>query len=133
VVCNITQIFTAKQCPEPSEQGDGFCEDSLNIDVCDFDGGDCCLEIIDSHFCTECLCKSHQHPTVPPTIDTTDTTTGTGATTTVTTATTTVTTSTGTTVTILWGGGEAGTRIEGLGRDMRTQNVNVNVLLFPRL
>jgi hypothetical protein len=105
IACNKTQIFTAKQCPEPSEQGDGFCEDSLNIDVCDFDGGDCCLEIIDSHFCTECLCKSHQRPTVPPTIDTT-----TGTTATVATATA---TATGTTVTIIWGWGQ------GLGRCTR--------------
>jgi hypothetical protein len=60
----IRQLFTAPQCPEPSSLGDGFCEDNLNIELCHFDGGDCCLAVIDSNFCTDCLCNTDElkHP-----------------------------------------------------------------------
>ena len=44
--------------------GDGFCDDESNIEECDFDGGDCCQDvvgIIDTSFCYACVCKSECH------------------------------------------------------------------------
>ena len=26
--------------------GDGFCDDESNIEECDFDGGDCCEDVV---------------------------------------------------------------------------------------
>ena len=38
--------------------GDGQCDDILNIENCNYDGGDCCLsdDKIDVSFCIECFC-----------------------------------------------------------------------------
>ena len=36
--------------------GDGYCDDSANIPVCNFDQGDCCLEPIQDQYCIECQC-----------------------------------------------------------------------------
>ena len=36
--------------------GDGLCDDDSNIPGCLFDGGDCCMSTIASHFCFRCLC-----------------------------------------------------------------------------
>ena len=38
--------------------GDGQCDDILNIENCNYDGGDCCLSAdkIDVSFCVECFC-----------------------------------------------------------------------------
>ena len=38
------------------DQGDGYCHDSNNNADCDFDGGDCCLNLIINQFCNECWC-----------------------------------------------------------------------------
>ena len=43
-------------CPMPFYAGDGYCDDLNNIDSCNFDGGDCCLEIVITDYCTECIC-----------------------------------------------------------------------------
>ena len=32
------------ECPYPTWQGDGYCDDENNVESCDFDGGDCCLD-----------------------------------------------------------------------------------------
>ena len=36
--------------------GDGFCNDESNNEVCNYDGGDCCLHPINKDLCTECEC-----------------------------------------------------------------------------
>ena len=36
--------------------GDGFCNDFINIESCDYDGNDCCLPIISDYACKECIC-----------------------------------------------------------------------------
>lgn len=36
--------------------GDGICHDATNIELCDFDGGDCCLEQINTSNCMACQC-----------------------------------------------------------------------------
>ena len=38
-------------------QGDGRCDDINNIEVCKFDGGDCCGSNVDKSFCKQCECK----------------------------------------------------------------------------
>ncbi len=36
--------------------GDSFCDDETNTEECDFDGGDCCLDEVDTDYCTICEC-----------------------------------------------------------------------------
>ena len=36
--------------------GDGMCDDTNNNVPCLFDGGDCCLEVVITDYCTDCLC-----------------------------------------------------------------------------
>merc|ERR1711983_366616 len=43
-------------CGFPQWQGDGYCDDDNNNDGCDYDGGDCCGDDVNTKFCTECEC-----------------------------------------------------------------------------
>ena len=36
--------------------GDGFCNDETNNKACNYDGGDCCGNCINTENCIECLC-----------------------------------------------------------------------------
>ena len=36
--------------------GDGICDDESNNIDCGFDGGDCCLDLVVTDFCSECQC-----------------------------------------------------------------------------
>ena len=45
----------------PEYKGDGYCDDDLNNENCEYDDGDCCLENVNTQFCTDCECKE---PTV---------------------------------------------------------------------
>ena len=36
--------------------GDGHCDDSTNNIGCNFDGGDCCGDSVDTQYCIECIC-----------------------------------------------------------------------------
>ena len=36
--------------------GDGACNDETNTAVCNYDGGDCCLNVINTDHCSECTC-----------------------------------------------------------------------------
>ena len=47
-------------CPDPDWTGDGICDDETNIEVCNFDGGDCCNPKASFDFCEKCEC--HQEP-----------------------------------------------------------------------
>lgn len=38
--------------------GDLYCDDQNNVEECQFDGGDCCLEVINDDYCIECICKN---------------------------------------------------------------------------
>ena len=37
--------------------GDGFCDDDTNTGDCEFDGGDCCGDDINTDYCEDCKCK----------------------------------------------------------------------------
>ena len=41
-------------------KGDGFCDDSNNKDICNYDGGDCCGVDVEKRFCQECACKGEK-------------------------------------------------------------------------
>ena len=41
----------------PSYIGDNYCDDENNNENCNFDGGDCCLENVNTQYCSECECK----------------------------------------------------------------------------
>ena len=36
--------------------GDNMCDDYLNKEECDFDGGDCCNWKANQNLCSQCLC-----------------------------------------------------------------------------
>ena len=36
--------------------GDGYCDDVTNIIECNYDGGDCCLDPVNTQYCSECQC-----------------------------------------------------------------------------
>ena len=38
--------------------GDGYCDDQNNVEGCQFDGGDCCIQPLVTDYCTECECHS---------------------------------------------------------------------------
>ena len=44
------------ECPE---KGDGYCDGGHNIPECEYDGGDCCLEITDCQYCFDLGCVCH--------------------------------------------------------------------------
>ena len=45
-----------KNCENPSEVANGFCNDETNIPECNFDGGDCCGSCVKKTFCSICTC-----------------------------------------------------------------------------
>ena len=36
--------------------GDGYCDDANNVEDCNYDYGDCCLENVITDYCTICEC-----------------------------------------------------------------------------
>ncbi len=48
-----------KNCPESLNHAyvfDDWCDDEVNIEECNFDGGDCCGEDVQTDFCDICAC-----------------------------------------------------------------------------
>jgi len=43
-------------CGNDEWKGDGYCDDDNNNDACDYDGGDCCGNHVNTYYCTECEC-----------------------------------------------------------------------------
>ena len=56
----LTTTITTPTTPTNScaYKGDGFCDDINNNADCEFDGGDCCLNPVQTYYCTECLCHN---------------------------------------------------------------------------
>ena len=55
-------------CSRKSWVGDGKCDDIINMDLCEYDGGDCCMAVVDALYCDVCKCHSDlkKHPTLEP-------------------------------------------------------------------
>ena len=49
-------MFSA--CATPSWLGDGFCDDPTNNEVCEWDGGDCCGDNVNTKYCKACKCHN---------------------------------------------------------------------------
>ena len=43
-------------CNQTNLIGDGYCNDEVNILDCGYDGGDCCLSLVITDYCTNCTC-----------------------------------------------------------------------------
>ena len=43
-------------CAIPQWIGDGYCDDVINTELCNYDGGDCCGSYINTVYCSECEC-----------------------------------------------------------------------------
>ena len=43
-------------CGKPHWKGDKICDDENNNAGCDFDGGDCCGDDVETHYCKKCEC-----------------------------------------------------------------------------
>ena len=48
--------FLKIDCTIPQWIGDGYCDDVINTELCNYDGGDCCGSSIDTTYCIECQC-----------------------------------------------------------------------------
>ena len=48
--------FQKIDCTIPQWVGDGYCDDEINTEVCNYDDGDCCGSSIDTTYCFECQC-----------------------------------------------------------------------------
>ena len=51
-----SQSTIASGCYNTDYQGDGFCDDENNNANCEYDGGDCCGDNVDTSYCTQCQC-----------------------------------------------------------------------------
>ena len=57
--------FVGKQCDSNTTGcggninwvGDNYCDDINNNAECNYDGGDCCGDGVDTRYCNECICK----------------------------------------------------------------------------
>ncbi len=55
---DIIEEANSSICDEFAYQvGDGLCDDNVNIEMCQFDGGDCCLDKKLTPLCKNCTCK----------------------------------------------------------------------------
>ena len=54
---SVTCVLNLDECPNnKNKHGDGFCDDDMNIAICDYDGGDCCQAKVVTYFCFKCEC-----------------------------------------------------------------------------
>ena len=47
-------------CGKPHWKGDKICDDENNNAGCDFDGGDCCGDDVETHYCKKCECLEEE-------------------------------------------------------------------------
>ena len=66
---------TTSGCAYPGYKGDNYCDDENNNANCDYDGGDCCGDNVDTSYCTQCLCLDPGNSTISTTTVPTSTTT----------------------------------------------------------
>jgi len=58
---NYTDV-PSKRCFNLDWKGDGICDDQNNHGGCNFDGGDCCGDNVDTDLCTQCQCLEEEAP-----------------------------------------------------------------------
>ena len=51
-----TTATCSDTCGGPDYKGDGACDDNNNNCGCEWDGGDCCGENVDTTYCSVCEC-----------------------------------------------------------------------------
>ena len=51
-------------CTNPAWVGDGYCDDVTNNMECNYDGGDCCVDNVNTQYCSECQCLDGSGTTV---------------------------------------------------------------------
>ena len=54
--CYTDNTGPVEACEKPDWVGDGYCDDETNTEVCDYDGGDCCVTDPNTEYCSQCLC-----------------------------------------------------------------------------
>ena len=47
---------TTSLCHNDRFVNDGYCDDSTNTELCNFDGGDCCYKKSNYQYCNDCIC-----------------------------------------------------------------------------
>ena len=60
--CNLNKCI-AECSSAPESRGDRNCDDENNNANCEYDGGDCCGENVDTSWCTQCLCLDPAYST----------------------------------------------------------------------
>ena len=55
-------VLTFLGCFNLDWKGDGICDDQNNHGGCNFDGGDCCGDNVDTDLCTQCQCLEEEAP-----------------------------------------------------------------------
>ena len=58
-------------CSNPGWVGDGYCDDVTNNMACNYDGGDCCGDNVNTNYCSECQCMDGSGSTESTTSGTT--------------------------------------------------------------
>ena len=51
----ILNLFSNTDCASPEILGNGYCNDETNIEDCNYDSGDCCVNV-NTESCLECQC-----------------------------------------------------------------------------
>ena len=59
-----SNISISKDCSNGALLGNGVCNDETNNAECNFDGGDCCGECINTTNCSQCVCHAEGAPTI---------------------------------------------------------------------
>ena len=49
-------FFAVPGCNDTALVGNGFCNDETNTEICNYDGGDCCLNVVNKTQCSDCTC-----------------------------------------------------------------------------
>ena len=60
----IKSFINLGSCPNPDWSEDLYCDDVTNNEMCDWDGGACCLPEIKDSYCELCICHidGTRHP-----------------------------------------------------------------------
>jgi len=63
---DLERQYIALGCAVPSWQGDNYCDDENNNAGCDYDGGDCCGDDVNTTYCNQCQCLEPIATTTTP-------------------------------------------------------------------